>query len=100
MHYTRVLRAIREESLLPQPKRHSTQTTDSGHGSTHAPNPTTDRVTTTPSALGVVDGARIRLPRGFAYVAALRGAFARQGVLSGQCRAAATLFAVEHDLLN
>jgi putative transposase len=74
----RVLRYMREASLLCRRRRAFISTTDSHHGLPVFPNLTRDLTVTTINQLWVADITYIQLPRGFAYLAVLLDAFSRR----------------------
>src|SRR5207237_10685685 len=79
----RVLRVMRQESLLCQLKRRWTRTTDSEHGLRVYPNLLADcgwRSLTGLDQAWVADLTYIRLPSGFCYLAAILDAFSRRVV--------------------
>jgi len=79
----RVLRVMREESLLCQLKRRWTRTTDSEHGLRVYSNLLSDcgwRTLTGLDQAWVADLTYIRLPAGFCYLAAILDAFSRRVV--------------------
>src|SRR5205823_10146163 len=100
----RVLRVMREESLLCQLKRHWTRTTDSEHGLRVYPNLLADcgwRALTGLDQAWVADLTYIRLPSGFCYLAAILDAFSRKVVgwsLSRSIDAALAVAALEQAL--
>ena len=76
----RVLRIMRQESLLCQLKRHFVVTTDSRHGFGHYPNLLRERVVDGPNQAWVADLTYIRLPTTFCYLAAILDAWSRRVV--------------------
>lgn len=76
----RVLRVMREESLLCQLKRRFVVTTDSGHGLGSYPNLLRERVLRGPNQAWVADITYIRLPTTFCYLAAVLDAWSRRCV--------------------
>lgn len=101
VNHKRVLRIMREESLLCQLKRHWMTTTDSHHALTRYPNLAKDLVLCGVNQLWIADITYVRLPRGFAYLAALLDAFSRKVIgwaLSRWIDAALTLQALERAL--
>jgi putative transposase len=78
VNHKRVLRIMREESLLCQLERHWVKTTDSRHTLTRYPNLAKDLVLTGVNQLWVADITYVRLPRSFAYLAAILDAFSRK----------------------
>ncbi len=94
----RVLRVMREESLLCQLKRHFVSTTDSRHAFGSYPNLLRERVLSGPDQAWVADITSIRLPTTFCYLAAIVDAWSRRCVgwhLSLRIDAALTLVALE-----
>jgi putative transposase len=94
----RVLRLMREESLLCHLKRRFVPTTDSRHGLGHYPNLLRERMVSGPNQAWVADITYIRLPTTFCYLAALLDAFSRRCVgweLSRQIDTELTLAALE-----
>ncbi len=77
VNHKRVLRVMREESLLCQLKRRFVATTDSEHGYRRYPNLLTDRVLRAPNEAWVADITYIRLPAAFIYLAAILDAYSR-----------------------
>lgn len=95
----RVLRIMREESLLCQLKRRVVATTDSRHGLGHYPNRLHDHVVDGPNQVWVADLTYIRLPTTFCYLAAILDAFSRRLVgwdLSSRIDTDLTLAALDH----
>src|SRR5205823_6272222 len=83
VNHKRVLRVMREESLLCELQRRWAQTTDSDHGLRVYPNLLADRGWRRLTGLNqawVGDITYIRLPAGFCYLAALLDAFSRRVV--------------------
>jgi putative transposase len=83
VNHKRVLRLMREESLLCQLKRRWMRTTDSEHGMRVYPNLLKDcgwRRLTGVNQAWVADITYIRLPGGFCYLAAILDAFSRKVV--------------------
>lgn len=76
----RVLRLMREESLLCQVKRHFVGTTDSRHDFGGYPNLLADQLLSGPNQAWVADITYIRLPTTFCYLAAILDAFSRRVV--------------------
>ena len=98
VNHKRVLRVMREESLLCQLKRRFVLTTDSRHGCQAYPNLLAQAVLTAPDQAWVADITYIRLPTTFAYLACLLDACSRRCVgwkLSRQIDAQLTLAALE-----
>jgi putative transposase len=95
----RVLRIMREESLLCQLKRRFAVTTDSRHGLGSYPNLLREQILSGPNQAWVADITYIRLPTTFCYLAAILDAFSRRVVgweLSLRIDADLTLAALEH----
>jgi putative transposase len=80
VNHKRVLRVMRDESLLCQVKRHFVATTDSRHGGGGYPNRLVDRVLSGPNQAWVADLTYIRLPTSFCYLAAILDAWSRRVV--------------------
>ncbi len=83
VNHKRVLRIMREESLLCQLKRRWVRTTDSAHGLTVHPNLLEQagwRRLTGIDQAWVADLTYIRLPEGFCYLAAILDAYSRKVV--------------------
>lgn len=83
VNHKRVLRLMREESLLCQLKRRWVRTTDSEHGLTVYPNRLKQagwRLLTGINQAWVADLTYIRLPEGFCYLAAILDAYSRKVV--------------------
>jgi transposase InsO family protein len=83
VNHKRVLRIMREESLLCQLKRRWVRTTDSAHGLTVYPNLLKQagwRSLTGLDQAWVADLTYIRLPEGFCYLAAILDAYSRKVV--------------------
>ena len=76
----RVLRVMRQESLLCQLKRRFVLTTDSRHGGVHYPNLLADQVLSGPDRAWVADITYIRLPTTFCYLATSLDACSRRVV--------------------
>jgi putative transposase len=101
VNHKRVLRVMRQESLLCQLKRRFVVTTDSRHGLDIYPNLLRDLVVTRPNQAWVADITYIRLPTTFVYLAAILDAFSRRCVgwhLSRTIDTALTLAALDHAL--
>lgn len=101
VNHKRVLRIMREESLLCQLKRRWVTTTDSRHRLGSFPNHTRDLVLTGLNQLWVADMTYIRLPKGFVYLAAILDAFSRKVIgwaLSRWIDTALALQALDHAL--
>ncbi len=80
VNHKRVLRLMREESLLCQLKRHFVVTTDSRHGLATYPNLLAEATLSAPNQAFVADITYIRLPRQFVYLAAILDAYSRSCV--------------------
>ncbi len=80
VNHKRVLRIMREESLLCQLKRRFIPTTDSNHSFRTYPNLLKDMVLKAPDQAWQADITYIRLPTGFAYLAAIIDAYSRRCV--------------------
>ncbi len=80
VNHKRVLRVMREESLLCQLQRRFVATTDSRHGLGHYPNLLRGRKLTAPDQAWVADITYVRLPAAFVYLACLLDAFSRRCV--------------------
>ncbi len=78
VNHKRVLRVMREESLLCQLRRRFVATTASGHALRTYPNLATGFVPTGPDQLWVADITYIRLPTTFAYLACILDAWSRR----------------------
>lgn len=94
----RVLRLMREESLLCQRKRRFVVTTDSGHGYGRYPNLLREQRPHRPDQAWVADITYIRLPTTFCYLAAILDAWSRRVVgwaLSRSITTELTLAALE-----
>jgi len=78
INHKRVLRVMRQESLLCQLKRRWVSTTDAEHGLTTHPNLVKDRAVTTLNAVWLADITSIRRPTAFAYLAAILDACSRK----------------------
>ena len=78
VNHKRVLRIMREESLLCQLQRRFVATTDSRHAVGSFPNRIKDLVVTRLNQVWIADLTYVRLPRGFMYVAAILDAFSRK----------------------
>jgi transposase InsO family protein len=101
VNHKRVLRIRREEALLCQLKRRWVPTTDSGHGLTTYPNLLLQTEVSRLNQIWVADITYIRLPRGFAYLAAILEAFSRRVIgwaLARWIDTALTLQALDHAL--
>ena len=80
VNHKRVLRIMREESLLCQLKRRFIPTTDSNHIFRTYPNLLKETVLCAPDQAWQADITYIRLPTGFAYLAAIIDAYSRRCV--------------------
>ena len=98
VNHKRVLRIMREESLLCQLKRHFVHTTDSQHPYQVYPNLVKGMTIEAPDVVWVADLTYIRLPSAFAYLAAILDAYSRKCVgwkLSKQIDTQLTLAALD-----
>jgi transposase InsO family protein len=77
VNHKRVLRVMRQESLLCQLKRRFVPTTDSAHGGRTYPNLLKGTIRTAPDQAWVADITYIRLPTTFVYLAAILDAYSR-----------------------
>jgi transposase InsO family protein len=80
VNHKRVLRVMREESLLCQLKRRFVPTTDSGHAWRTYPNLVKGMTFDAPDQAWVADLTYIRLPTTFVYLAAILDAYSRRCV--------------------
>jgi len=80
VNHKRVLRIMREESLLCQLKRHFVQTTDSQHPYQVYPNLVKGMTIAAPDVVWIADLTYIRLPATFVYLAAILDAYSRKCV--------------------
>jgi putative transposase len=80
VNHKRVLRVMREESLLCQLKRHFVHTTDSQHRYQVSPNLIKGMTIEAPDKVWVADLTYIRLPSTFVYLAAILDAYSRKCV--------------------
>jgi transposase InsO family protein len=80
VNHKRVLRVMREESLLCHLKRAFVRTTSSDHGHLVYPNLIRDGVIEAPDQVWVADLTYIRLPCEFVYLAAILDAFSRRWI--------------------
>lgn len=97
----RVLRVMREESLLCQLKRRFVVTTDAAHAWSIYPNLAGDVCLTGPDQLWVADLTYIRLPTTFVYLAAILDAWSRRCIgwrLARTLETTLPLTALEHAL--
>ncbi|MGH2479769.1 MAG: IS3 family transposase [Ktedonobacteraceae bacterium] len=78
VNHKRVLRIMREESLLCHLKRHFVHTTDSQHPYQVYPNLVKGMVIEAPDVVWVADLTYIRLPSTFVYLAAILDAYSRK----------------------
>lgn len=78
VNHKRVLRIMREESLLCHLKRHFVQTTDSHHHFPIYPNLVNGRTPDAPDVIWVADLTYIRLRREFVYLATILDAYSRR----------------------
>jgi len=98
VNHKRVLRVMREESLLCQLKRRFVVTTDSTHGYRAYPNLLASLTLERLDQAWVADITYIRLPMAFAYLAGILDAFSRRCIgwkLSRQIDTGLTLAALE-----
>lgn len=77
VNHKRVLRIMREESLLCQLQRRFVPTTDSEHGYRRYPTLLRDRTLSAPNEAWVADITYIRLPAAFVYLAVILDAYSR-----------------------
>jgi putative transposase len=77
VNHKRVLRILREESLLCHLKKRFVLTTDSQHGFGYYPNLMKDTTLTHPNQAWCADITYIRLPTCFCYLAAIMDGFSR-----------------------
>ncbi len=80
VNHKRVLRVMREESLLCRLKKRFVTTTDSAHRHKTYPNLLKGLALTRPDQAWVADLTYIRLPTGFCYLATVLDAFSRRCV--------------------
>ena len=80
VNHKRVLRIMREESLLCQLKQHFVHTTDSHHRYQVYPNLIKGMTIEAPDVVWVADLTYIRLPSTFVYLAAILDAYSRKCV--------------------
>ena len=98
VNHKRVLRVMRQESLLCQLKQRFLVTTDSTHGLPTYPNLLADLALSAPNQAWVADITYVRLPTGFVYLACVLDAYSRRCVgwkLSRQIDTQLTLDALE-----
>lgn len=103
INHKRVLRVMREESLLCQLERRFVRTTDSTHAWRTYPNLLADLVPDRPDQAWVADITYIRLPTTFAYLACVLDAWSRRCVgwqLSRAIDTTLTLAALDRALLT
>ncbi len=103
INHKRVLRVMREESLLCQLERRFVRTTDSGHDWRTYPNLLSQVVTTRADQAWVADITYIRLPTTFVYLACVLDAWSRRCVgwqLSRTIDTALTLAALNQALTS
>lgn len=101
VNHKRVLRIMREESLLCHLKRHFVHTTDSHHPFPIYPNLVNGRTPNAPDVIWVADLTYIRLQSEFVYLATILDAFSRRCVgwnLSTRIDTNLTLGALEEAL--
>ena len=101
VNHKRVLRVMREESLLCQLRRRFVVTTDSRHGCHVYPNLLRDTMVTGLNQAWVADLTYIRLPTTFVYLACVLDAYSRRCVgwqLSREINTTLTLAALDHAL--
>lgn len=103
INHKRVLRVMREESLLCQLQRRFVITTDSAHGHPIYPHRLRDFALTGIDQAWVADLTYVRLPTGFVYLAAILDAFSRRCVgwcLSRQIDHSLTVAALDQALVT
>ena len=83
VNHKRVLRVMRQESLLCQLKRRFVVTTDSAHTRRTYANLMVGKVLTGPDQAWVADITYVRLPTAFAYLACVLDAWSRRGARPG-----------------
>ncbi len=101
VNHKRVLRSMRQESLLCQLQRRFVVTTDSRHGCRVYPNLLRETVLTGLNQAWVADLTYIRLPTAFVYLACVLDAYSRRCVgwqLSREIDTTLTLDALDHAL--
>lgn len=101
VNHKRVLRIMREESLLCQLKRRFVVTTDSRHEFASYPNRLKGLIVTGLNQVWIADLTYVRLPRGFVYLAAILDWFSRKVIGWAMARwidAALALAALDHAL--
>lgn len=103
INHKRVLRVMREESLLCQLERRFVRTTDSAHGLRTYPNLLTEVTPVRADQAWVADLTYIRLPTAFVYLACVLDAWSRRCVgwhLSRTIDTSLTLAALDQALLS
>lgn len=98
VNHKRVLRVMRQESLLCQLKRRFLVTTDSAHGLPTYPNLLVHTTLSAPNQAWVADITYVRLPSSFVYLACVLDAYSRRCVgwkLSRQIDTQLTLDALD-----
>ncbi len=103
VNHKRVLRIMREESLLCQLKRRFVPTTDSAHAFARYPNLIKDFEVDGLNQVWISDITYVRLPTSFCYLAAILDAYSRRCVgwhLSRQIDTRLTLVALEMALAS
>lgn len=103
VNHKRVLRVMRQESLLCQLKRRFLVTTDSAHGLPTYPNLLAAVALRAPNQAWVADITYVRLPTRFGYLACVLDAYSRRCVgwkLSRQIDAQLTLDALDMALIQ
>lgn len=98
VNHKRVLRIMRQESLLCHLQRQFVATTNSAHGYPTYPNRLADGMVTAPDQAWVADITYVRLPTTFVYLACVLDAYSRRCVgwqLSRQIDTQLTLDALE-----
>jgi transposase InsO family protein len=103
VNHKRVLRVMRQESLLCHLKQRFLVTTDSTHGLPTYPNLLTEAALSAPNQAWVADITYIRLPTSFVYLACVLDAYSRRCVgwkLSRQIDTQLTLDALEMALIQ
>ena len=101
VNHKRVLRVMRQESLLCQLRRRFVATTDSKHALRTYPNLVADFEPTGPDQVWVADITYVRLPTAFAFLACVLDAWSRRCVgwhLSRSIDTRLTLAALNHAL--
>jgi len=77
VNHKRILRIMRQESLLCNIKKRFIVTTDSNHGHSTYPNLLMDTILSGPNQAWQADITYVRLPGGFCYLAVLLDSFSR-----------------------